>query len=224
MFERFDSGNYFLDPKKGEPSTFIWYDKQGKPASYITLGTENYFSVNRMISINLNVYEMAFTSPESLYNLFGFMRMYEGELDTVKIHNCAMSPEIDFMLKHYMDTKYTILPDIMGRILNVEKILGANSYPEEHGHFIVKVNDTLDFTKGVYEVEYSGGAADIKKIADTGKYDLCAPMPAFTQMLYGYESLNAQKAGYMQGVEMKTDAKDFFRAFPKRDNGLFEHF
>ena len=224
MFRRYDTSNYNISAKGSEPTTFIWYDKQGAPAATVTLGVENYYSVNRMISVNLNVYEMVFTSPESLLALFGFMRMYEGELETVKIHNCAMSPEIDLVLREYILVKYTVMPDIMGRILNVEEFLKANSYPEEHGHFIVKVEDTLDFTRGVYEVEYEHRAAEIKKIADTDKFDISAAMPAFTQMLYGYESFNAQRAGYLPGVEMKTDAKDFFKAFPKRENGLFEHF
>ncbi|MEI6578290.1 MAG: GNAT family N-acetyltransferase [Eubacteriales bacterium] len=224
MFRRYDSRHYKLNEKSDEPTTFIWYDKQCNPASYITLSVEKYYSVNRMVSINLNVYEMAFTSPESLSALFGFMRMYEGELETIKIHDCAMSPEIDLVLRHYMQTKYTIIPDIMGRILNVEEFLKANTYPEEHGHFVVKVEDTLDFTRGVYEVEYENSEAEIKKIADTGNFDICVPMPAFTQMLYGYESFNVERAKYLQGVELKTDAKAFFKAFPKRDNGLFEHF
>jgi len=75
------------------------------------------------------------------------MRMYEGELETVKIHDCAMSPEIDLVLREYILVKYTVMPDIMGRILNVEEFLKANAYPEERGHFIVKVEDTLEFTR-----------------------------------------------------------------------------
>jgi predicted acetyltransferase len=224
MFKRYDGNHYRLNAKRDEPTTFIWYDKQGAPASTITLSIENYLSVNRMLSVNLNVYEMVFTSPESLSALFGFMRMYEGELETVKIHDCAMSPEIDLVLREYIFVKYTVIPDIMGRILNVEEFLKANAYPEEHGHFIVKVEDTLDFTKGVYEVEYANRKADIKKIADTGNFDISARMPAFTQMLYGYESFNAQRACFLPGVELKTNAGDFFKAFPKRNNGLFEHF
>ncbi len=224
MFRRYDGRHYKLDTKLTEPTTYIRYDKADKPASTVTLSVENYYSVNRMASVNLHVHEMAFTTPESLQALFGFMRMFEGELETVKIHNCAMSPEVDLALRHYTHTKYTLIPDVMGRILNVEAMLAANAYPEEHGHFIVKVEDTLSFTRGVYEVEYANRIADIKKITDTGTFDLSAEMPALTQMLYGYESFTAQKAKYLQGVEIKTEAKDFFRAFPKRDNGLFEHF
>lgn len=223
MFRRYDGRHYKL-AQEGERMTYIWYDSQGSPASTITLEVEKYFSINRMASVNLNVYEMAFTNPESLTALFGFMRMYEGELETVKIHNCAMSPEIELFLRNYSQIKYTLVPDIMGRILNVPEMLKANTYPEEHGHFILKVEDSLNFTRGAYEVEYANRAAEVKKIDDTGNEDICAQMPALTRILYGYDAYDADKAKYMHGVELKTDAKDFFNAFPKRDNGLFEHF
>jgi predicted acetyltransferase len=192
MFRRYNAAHFRID--KSDRPTYIWYDTDGSPASYITLGVENMYCVNRMASINLNVYEMAFTSPDSLRALFGFMRMYEGENDTVKIHNCGMSPEIDVMLRHYVHTKYTLIPDIMTRVLDVKAILASNSYPKEAGHFSVKVDDTLDYTRGVYSVEYANGQADVRKIADTDNYDLCAAMPAFTQMIYGYDSYNADIA------------------------------
>lgn len=224
MFRRYDGRRYKLDSKLTEPTTYIWYDNKGAPAATITLSVENYYSVNRMASVNLHVHEMAFTAPASLRALFGFLRMFEGELETVKIHNCAMSPEVDLALRHYTHTNYTLIPDVMGRILNVEAMLAANTYPEEPGHFTVKVDDTLAFTRGVYETEYAKGKAVVKKVPDSGRFDLCAAMPAFTQILYGYESINAQNAPFMPGVALQTDAKDFFRAFPKRNNGLFEHF
>lgn len=224
LFKRYDARNYNLKPEKNEPATFIWYDAAGSPASYVTLSVENYFSVNRMASVNLHVYETVFTTPESLAALFGFLRMYEGELDTVKIHNCAMAPEIDMTLRHYTHTKYTLVPDIMGRILNVEEFLKTAEYPPEPGRFTLKVEDTLDFTRGVYEVEYAKGEAEVRKTKESETYDIKAPMPALTQMFYGYEAYDAKTAAYLPGVELKTGAEGFFRAFPKRNNGLFEHF
>lgn len=224
MFRRYNSTHFSKESRKNGKSTYIRYDTDGHPVSYITLGVENFYNVNRMESINLNVYEMAFTSPDSLAALFGFMRMYEGENDTVKIHNCGMSPEIDVMLRHYVHTKYTLIPDIMARILDVKTILEANNYPKEAGHFTVKVEDTLDYTRGIYRVEYADGRADVKKVSNTENYDLCAEMPAFTQMIYGYDSYNADIIRYMHGVKVITDCNDFLRAFTKKPNGLFEHF
>lgn len=215
MFKRFDGRYYSLNPASENRYTYIWYDENGKPASYITLGKEGKTAV---------IYEIAFVSRSSLLAALGFVRMFEGELETVKILNYVMFPELDFVLRHYTQTKYTAVPDIMGRILNVEKFLQANNYPDEKGHFIIKIEDTLKYTRGTYEVEYQNGNADIRKINDTDKYDIAAEMPAMTQLLYGYESYTAESVKYMNGVDIKTPAKDFFRAFPKKVNGLFEHF
>jgi hypothetical protein len=146
------------------------------------------------------------------------------ENDTVKIHNAAMSPEIDLILRNYTHTTYRKYPDLMARVLNVKKILEANSYPKEKGHFRVKVNDTLDFTQGVWEVEFENGTAVASRINDTTQYDLSADMPAFSQLVYGYDAYTIDTAAYMEGVKILNPNTDFFRAFSKKNNGLFEHF
>lgn len=224
MFRRYGTGLFSKVSGGGKPGTYIWYDAQGKPASYITLSVENEFYINRMRSINLHVHEMAFTSPQSLRALFGFMRMYEGELESIKIHNCAMSPEIDMVLSRYTHTSYCDVPDIMARVLDTGAMLRANRYPLEPGRFMLKAVDESGPAGGTFRVEYGGGEALIEKTGDSPDYDIAAEIPALTQLLYGYASYHAGNAAYLRGVELKTPARDFFRAFPKRENGLFEHF
>ncbi len=224
MFLRYNNRHFFTNPSKNNGSTYIWYDENNNPCSYISLSVENYYSINHMVSVNLNVYEIAFTTPDSLKALFGFIRMYEGENDTVKIHNCAMSPEIDLLLRNYTHTTYKRYPDLMARILNVKKILEANNYPQEKGHFKIKVNDTLPFTQGVWEVEFERGLGSARISNNADDYDLSVNMPAFTQLVYGYDAYTADIASYMEGVKILNYKSDFFKAFNKRNNGLFEHF
>ncbi|MDD6800713.1 MAG: GNAT family N-acetyltransferase [Firmicutes bacterium] len=223
MFRRYND-SYLKKVGDKSGSTHIWYDENGEPASYITLSVENYYCINRMASINLNVYEMCFTTKESLLALFGFMRMFEGENDTVKIHNCAMSPEIELMLRGYTHTSYKLIPDLMARVIDVKGMLEANEYPKEQGHFRIKINDFLDYTSGVWEVEYIDGEGEARKLPDEAPYEMELDMPAFTQLIYGYEACDARIASFMHNVKINGDCSDFFRAFPKRYNGLFEHF
>lgn len=222
MFVRKNTDMYPINNSKKK--TYLWYAPDGEPSGYVTLESEKYFSVNRMVNVNLNVYEMAYTSPDSLQALFGFLRMYEGENDTVKLHNCAMSPEIDVLLKHYMHTSYTLVPDIAARILDVPAILKLNSYPAEHGCFTVKVNDNLPYTDGVYRVEYQNGKADVARLPENSDFDLAVPMPAFTQLVYGYDEYTPDVVKYMSGAVVNEPNSDFFKAFHKKNNGLFEHF
>lgn len=224
MFKRYNT-DYFPKSDSDSRKTYIYYDKDKKPASYIIYDQEHYFCVNRMASVALNVREMAFTTPESLCALFGFMRMFEGEDNKVKIHNCAMSPEIDILLKHYMHTSYTLVPDIAGRILDVKAILEANAYPEgKRGCFTVGVEDTLEFTNGIYRVEYDNGVAEAKKLSSDAECDFSVPMPAFTQLVYGYDEYTADNLPYMAGARLYNPKSDFFTVFHKKNNGLFEHF
>ena len=225
MFLRDASSN------QGDGIKYVWYDENGKPASYIALKGTNHFVVNHATGGDLDVYTMCFTTKESLLALFGFIRMYEGEFAKVTIHNTAMAPEIEKLLRHYTHTSITVVPDIMARVNDVGGVLSVMKYPEKKGHFIVKVTEpertshSPELTDGVWEVTYENGKADVKRLAnDFEDYDIKCDIPAFTQIIYGYESFGADVAKYVDNVELKTPAYDFFAAFPNRPVGAFEHF
>ncbi len=212
--------------------TYITCDENGTPDGYITLEGEKYYSINRMVSVNLHVYETVFLSPAALDRLLGFLRMYEGELETVKIHNCAMSPEVELRLRHYMHTAITVIPDLMARINDVEAVLAAVRYPTEAGSFTVHSTETPGSpwsslarkTTGVFRVDYEGGVGTVTRLADNVPADLTADIGALTQLIFGYESGGYATARYTPGVTFHTTAPDFFRAFPRRPGGVFEHF
>ena len=185
---------------------------------------------DHMLFGEIQVEELGFDSPQTLRNLLGFLRVYEGEVDRVKICNCAMAPEVEKVLKGYKYTDIRVVADLQARIHNVEKLLAVMVYPKAPGAFTVKVTDCpkspydKEHNEGTWRVEYADGKATVTRLADSAEYDLSAPMPAFTQLIHGYESGSAQLARYMEGVELKNDCEDFFRAFPCRPNGLFELF
>ncbi len=211
---------------------YITHDDSGAPDGYVTVEKEKYYSVNRMVSVNLHVYEMVFLSPAALDRLFGFLRMYEGELDSVKIHDCAMSPEVELRLRHYMHTTITVIPDLMARINDVAAVLAAVRYPDEAGHFTVSTTETPGSpwsalshkTTGVFRVDYQNGVGTVTRLSDDAPADLTADIGALTQLIFGYESCGYDTARYTPGVTFQNSAPDFFRAFPRRPSGVFEHF
>lgn len=204
-------------------NTYICYE-DGKPAAYITYKTENHFIVNHMGNSLLTVEELAYTSPSSLRELFSFLRMFEGEMDEIEISNCAMCPEVEFMLRHYTHTSYRLVPDIMARVLDTEAMLRANDYPETPGSFTVKVNDRLERVNGVFRVDYGAGDCDVKRLSDSADANLELSVRAFTRLIYGYDGADMRSASYMDGVKLNQGCTDFFRAFPKKPCGVFEHF
>lgn len=202
---------------------YLYYEN-GRAEGYISIEEENHYEINRMVSDNLHVYEMGYTSPRALRALLSFLRMFEGELDTVLIHDVGMLPEVDLLLKHYTHTQYRVVPDIMARVLDTKAVLEANTYPMEKGLFTVRVEDIYDSVRGVYRVEYENGVGNVEQLSDEADFDLSAPVTAFSRLVYGYDAYDAYLASFMDGVQVHNDAVDFFRAFPKRINGLFEHF
>lgn len=214
----------------GSKKVYLSRDEGGRPDGYIILEIENYFSVNRMVSVNLHVHEMVFLTPEALTKLFGFIRMFEGEMETVKIHNAAMAPEIELRLRHYMHTGITILPDIMARINDVKAFFEAIPYPAEPGRFTCKTTEPAtspwsgERTNGTWQVDYRNGRATVTKLPDTAPCDFESDIPALTQLVFGYASYGYDTARYTENTEWHTPAHDFFRAFPRRPAGIFEHF
>ncbi len=216
----------------GDRRVYLSYDATGVADGYIMLDIENYFWVNQMVSVNLNVHEMAFTSAEALMKLFGFMRMFEGELESVKIHNCAMMPEVELRLRNYTHTKITVIPDLMARINDVEKLFGMLTYPCAAGTCTVKTYEPAgtpwaahaDKTTGVFRLDYADGHGTVTRLGDNADYDFSADIPALTQLVFGYNLGGYAVARYMENVEFCNPAEDFFRAFPCRPGGIFEHF
>lgn len=228
MFRRFGSEHLPLEPDLGKRATYIRC-RDGEPVAYVTLSCEKVFYVNQMRSVNLNVWELAFTDPEALRDIFGFLRMFEGENDTVKIHNCAMIPEVDIMLREYIRISYTIIPDIMARVLDTEKMLSANAFPHESGAFRIAVDDVLPDVRGVFEVEYGQGRGKVTRLAASpdafsGKTDIECNAQALSQILYGYHSLTPQLLPYIDGVRVTGNPTGLILAYPKAVNGIFEHF
>ena len=228
MFRREPEDFPTNDPKK---KVYLSCDEEGKPDGYIILEVENYFSVNRMVSVNLHVHELIALTDEAMDKLFGFIRMFEGEMETVKMENISMIPEVELRLRHYMHTSISILPDIMVRINDIKGFLEAITYPAEAGCFTFKTAEpprspwSGEKTNGVWRVTYCDGAATVEKLPDdTEDYDFYADVASLAQLVFGYDSYGYNFARHTHGTRWNTPAPDFFRAFPRRPAGIFEHF
>lgn len=220
----------YMGAQNPAAEVYLLYSDAGEPEGYLIVDREQQYYVNRMASIDLNVREICFTSPESLLKLLGFLRMYEGEMDSVKIHNCAMAPELETALRHYMHTKITVMPDIMARIHDVEAVLKAVKYPELSGCFTVRVREPAGTghnpakTDGCWRVAYGQGKASVERLDNDALCDLDCDICAFTRLIFGFDSIGVETARYLPGTKIYTSCEDFFRAFPNRPCGLFEHF
>ena len=240
VYNRFAAGRNIMFRRTAETAytsagnpgaeVYLLYGEGGEPEGYVILDREQYYYVNQMVSVNLNIRELCFTSPEALLKLLGFLRMYEGQMDSIKVHNCAMSPELETALRHYTHTKITIIPDIMARVHDVAAVLKAVSYPNTPGRFTVRVREPAhtghpaEKTDGCWHVVYGNGSVTVDRVADDTPCDIDCDICAFTRLIFGFDSIGVETARYLPGTKVYTSCEDFFRAFPNRPGGQFEHF
>ena len=230
IYREFAKGRNLLLPRNDEKrytkdgwETYIYYEGT-EPAAYVVFSTSKKMAVNNYTETLLSVRELAYTSPAALGKIFSFLRMFEGEFDEIEIYDVSLCPEVDMMLKHYTHTSYTVVPDISARVLNTEKLLSSNTYPKREGEFTVKIVDKLPSTEGIYRVSYGGGDCRVTRLCENASVDAVLTAPAFVQLVYGYHSLDARNAKYIDGFEICSDCEELFRAFPKKPCGIFEHF
>lgn len=225
--EYMKDGPYRYDFPAGK-TYYLSRDEKGQPDGYIIYHEEMPLQDHYLKDGILHIDEMCFTTPEALRKLLGFVRMFDGQYDFVRIANCGMAPEIERMLRRYKYTKITVLPDVAARVHDVGGVLAASTYPREQGQFTVQVKDcpkspfSKDLTEGVWHVAYGNGTGTVTRLEDDAPCDLTLQMPAFTQFIHGFENFGPEVAKYMEGVQLHRDCRDFFRAFPNRPGGSFE--
>ena len=105
----------------------------------------------------------------------------------------------------------------------MKKLLELNKYPEAKGHFRLLSRDNMECNNGIFDVEYENGKAVVTK-CDGGDYDIAVTTTAAARLLLAGEGHNADSAAFINGVEIKGNADDFFRAFPYRPTRFIESF
>ena len=213
MFDRKDMAMF---PLRGKNKLYV-LKENGQIHAYIVWRVEDRMVVNRMIGDRLVVDEYGFDSPEALYKLFGFIRMFDGQVLNVFFTDTAMAPEIDMNLRHYHSVEYRLYPDISAKILNLKTMLEMNEYPRSGGSF------TLAEAGGTaWRVEYEDGCVRVKEAH--GGADVTCDSPSLSRIIYGAEPMTSERLKYMPGVRIDGDPEDLLRAFPVRAGGVFEHF
>lgn len=231
IYEKFVKGRNLLFERKmpeqftryKDALTYIYYEGS-TPAGYIIFNTEKVLCTNHFENGKMMVREMVYTSKEALLELFSFIRMYEGELEDVEFLNLAMTPEVDILLRNYTHTKYKILPDIQAKIINTKMLLEAMSLPCAEGALSIKVADGEPGAVGSYLLEWGGGDSRVKTLPDTAETDATLSAKALARLAYGYDLISETTIPYLRDVLISKNAEGFISAFPKKCNGIFEHF
>ena len=199
---------HFCDtPLERADYTYIRYDADGVADGYVR------FTVSR--PNDLFVEELFVLSPEALYGLIGFLRNYDGMVKNLIVRKQYQGSDFACVADRIDGVTYEYNGGAAGRIYNLQKLLENNAYPEEHGAFRLRCIDEFEQNNGIFEVEYQKGKAVVTRKSE-GDYDISLTAPAAARLMLAGEGHNSQTALFIDGVEIKEDADDFFRAFPYR--------
>ncbi len=199
---------HFCDtPFEEADYTYFRRDANGVADGYVR------FKVKRPDEVNVE--ELFALTPEAVYGLIGFLRNYDGIAKTLKVRKQYQGSDFACIADRMDKVTYEFDGGAAGRIYNMQKFLETNRYPEEYGKFSVKCIDELERNNGIFEVEYQNGKAIVTRKAD-GDYDISLTACAAARLMLAGEGHTSQTAVYINGVEIKGDADDFFRAFPYR--------
>lgn len=199
---------HFCDtPFESADYTYFRRDKNGVADGYVR------FTVKRPDVVNVE--EMFALTPEALMGLTGFLRNYDGIVKSIRVKKQYPGSAFACIADRLDGVSYEYDNGSAGRIYNLKKLLESNEYPEEYGKFSILSIDEFEQNNGIFEVEYRGGKATVTRKAD-GDYDISLTPTAAARLLLAGEGHSAQTAAYIDGVEIRGDASDFFRAFPHR--------
>ena len=211
-----DDIKHFCDkPLEETDYTYIHRDTNGKADGYVR------FRVKRPDEVVAE--ELFVLNPDALYALVGFLRNYDGITKTLLVRKQYQGSPFACLADRIDGISYEYQGGTAGRIYNMKKLLENNTYPEKYGKFSILSLDEFEQNKGIFDVEYQDGKATVTRRED-GDYDISLTAPAAARLLLAGEGHTSETAVYIDGVKLKTNADDFFRAFPHRATRFTDSF
>lgn len=201
-------------PLENADYTYIHRNSSGEADGYVR------FTVKR--PHELVAEELFFLTPDALSGIIGFLRNYDGIVKTLVVKKQYLGSPFACIADRIDNTSYEYTGGIAARIYNLKKLLENNLYPEEYGKFSILSLDNLEQNNAIFDVEYQSGKATVTK-RDSGDYDISLTPPAAARLLLAGEGHTKETAIFIDGVELKNNADDFFRAFPYRPTHFIEY-
>ena len=215
MTLREDEKHFCKTPLEEADYTYIHRNPQGEADGYVR------FKIKRPDELVAD--ELFVLTPDALKGIIGFLRNYDGIVETLKVRRQYQGSPLSCVLDQIDGVKYEHDVSYAGRIYDLKKLLENNTYPKEYGKFSILSLDDLEQNKGIFDVEYENGKATVTQRAE-GDYDISLTAPAAARLLLAGEGHTAETAVYIDGVELKNNAEDFFRAFPHRPTRFTDSF
>lgn len=212
---REDAKHFCNQPLENADYTYIHRNADGEADGYVR------FSIKR--PDELVAEELFVLTPDALKGIIGFLRNYDGIVKDLRVKKQYQGSPFACLADRIDGISYEYDHGYAGRIYDLKSLLENNVYPEKHGKFSILSLDDLEQNEGIFDVEYQNGKATVTRRGE-GDYDISLTAPAAARLLLAGEGHTAQTASYIDGVELKNSAEDFFRAFPHRATRFIDSF
>lgn len=215
LFERLDDTYFPTDPHGSGNWLYMHRSADGGYDAYAKMRLDRANSV-------VNVEELAYLGREPLCAMLGFLRCFDSQAGKVIFRGLPEGGVLPEIFTEYNKCQMSVSNGASARIYDVERVLRANAYPQEGGRFRLRCHDNIEKNDAVFTVEYGGGGCEVTR--GEGEYDLALSAAMTARFLLSGEGLSASMCAYLDGVELRNDAADFFRAFPRRSVCLWDGF
>ncbi len=215
MTLREDKKHFCHQPLEEADYTYIHRNSLGEADGYVR------FKVKR--PDELVAEELFVLTPDALKGIVGFLRNYDGIVKTLVVKKQYQGSPFACLTDRVDGVCYKTEGGYAGRIYNLKKLLENNAYPDQYGKFSILSLDNFEQNRGIFDVEYQNGKAIVTR-RNEGDYDIALTASAAARLLLAGEGHTSQTAVYIDGVELKSNADDFFRAFPHRATRFIDSF
>ena len=205
------------DPYSQLKFTYIHYDANGKPDSYLRFSPKSIPDDYNQIQIS----ELAWTSKAGLHDMFGFIGGLSPQFNKV---NWDVPDDLDLgsMFPEGGDVSTKVYTSVMTRILDLPEALKLMKAPvTPSGKVVLDVVDkSMACNTGKYAVSWENGKISVEKTSDTA--DINTSIETLAQMLIGY--VNPETAAYRSDTTIHSGHEAIDALFPKKKLYLWEAF
>ncbi len=214
MLTRTDYREWSSDPYKTLNYTYLFYDNNKIADGYIN------FRIN---SNTMVVNELAYGSRSTLQNIFGFLRMYEGQYTEVLINNVNIFSDIESYIGEFRGVSYGIYDGPMVRIIDVYKYLSLVLKPFGDQSINIKINDNyIQQNNKTFKIVSSDNIIDI--VPTNEPHDVECDISVFSTIATGSAMININNYLYFEGIDIKDKSTIFFNMFPHVSMNQFDRF
>ncbi|MCL2528078.1 MAG: GNAT family N-acetyltransferase [Defluviitaleaceae bacterium] len=204
------------DPHKNREFTYIHYNTQSQPDSYILYN----YKRNNKNSNTLQIHELAWTSKAGLEAMLGFIHGMRSEYAEVS-WVFPSSVDVHGIVGEAWSVEIARDTMIMNRTVNIPAALDLLKPPSAAGSVTIKVTDKfVETNTGTYKVTWEAGSLNAEKA--NGTPDMEVNVETLVQLTTGY--LTPAQALYRQDVVIHSKMQELTALFPIQEHYLIEGF